>query len=257
MMTICIAAVAKENDKEYIVFTTDHMVTTNMGQFEHSILKYSKLNKNTIAMLAGQALLFDDLIKLDDYNINYEEMKLKIFDNFKQKRKEILENEVFNSYGINQEFVVDSLKKEIPNVFVNTILTKVVEFKLNTSILLTGFRDSEAQITNIEESGIIDFRSMNFHAIGSGAVQAANTLLFQKHSKTNPVLTTIYNVFKAKKNAEAGGGVGKETEILVLTEDGIQELSDGDLGVLTKIYMEELQYGKNDKRLSEIKVEVC
>jgi hypothetical protein len=70
-MTICIAAIAKENDREYIIFSTDHMVTTNLGQFEHSIVKYSKLNKNTVAMLAGQALLFDDLVKLNDEDINY------------------------------------------------------------------------------------------------------------------------------------------------------------------------------------------
>ena len=71
-MTICIAAIATENDSEYIVFSTDHMVTTYMGQFEHSILKYVELNKNTVAMLAGQVLLFDDLVKLSDGNNNYE-----------------------------------------------------------------------------------------------------------------------------------------------------------------------------------------
>ncbi|KAF5412187.1 MAG: hypothetical protein C5S47_02030 [Candidatus Methanogasteraceae archaeon] len=72
-MTICIAAIAKENDSEYIVFSTDHMVTTYMGQFEHSILKYVELNQNTVAMLAGQVLLFDDLIKLSGSNDSYQE----------------------------------------------------------------------------------------------------------------------------------------------------------------------------------------
>ena len=43
-------------------------------------------------------------------------------------------------------------------------------------------------------------------------------------------------MFKAKKNAEASEGVGKETELLVLTEDGIQQLSNDDLSVLTTIY---------------------
>lgn len=52
-MTICIVAITIEDNSEHIVFSTDHMVTTYMGQFKHSILKYSKLNKNTVAMLAG------------------------------------------------------------------------------------------------------------------------------------------------------------------------------------------------------------
>lgn len=251
-MTICIAAIAKENDNEHIVFATDHMITTNMGQFEHSIVKYSELNKNTVAMLAGQALLFDDIVKINDDIIGYEEIKKQLFDNFKEKRKEIIENEIFDVFGIDQQFFVDSLQKQIPNGFISFILTKVSELRLKTKILLVGFVDSLAQITDIDEMGITDFRSMNFHAIGSGATQAVNTLLFQKHSKTDPLLITIYNVYKAKRNAEVSGGVGKETDLLVLGDDGVQQLSDDDIDILNKIYMAELQYGKNNNELDKI-----
>lgn len=251
-MTICIAAIAKENDSEYVVFATDHMITTNMGQFEHSIVKYSELNKNTVAMLAGQALLFDDLVKINNDTISYEEIKKQLFDNFKEKRKGIIENEIFDVFGIDQQFFIDSLRKQIPNGFISSILTKVSELRLKTKILLVGFVDSLAQITDIDEMGITDFRSMNFHAIGSGGIQAANTLLFQKHSKTDPLLITIYNVYKAKRNAEVSGGVGKETDLLVLGGDGVQQLSDDSIGILNKIYTDELQYGKNNSELDKI-----
>ncbi len=253
-MTICIAAISKENDKEYVVFSTDHMVTTNMGQFEHSILKYSYLNKNTVAMLAGQALLFDDLVRLGNECNNYEQIKKQIFDNFRNKRKQVIENEIFNVFGINQDFFKESLQKEIPNPFINTILQKVADFNMKTQILLVGFIDSVAQITHIEESGVVEFRSMNFHCIGSGSTQAANTLLFQKHSKTSPLIPTIYSVYKAKKNAEVSEGVGKETELLVLNEDGVKKLSNDDMSRLDKIYKEELEYGKNHKELSNINI---
>lgn len=253
-MTICIAAIAKENDKEYVVFSTDHMVTTNMGQFEHSILKYSCLNKNTVAMLAGQALLFDDLIKVGEDCLNYELIKSKIFENFKKKRKEVIENEIFNVFGINQDFFKESLQKTIPNPYINTILQKVAEFKLNTQIILIGYIDSVAQITHVEENSVVEFRSMNFHCIGSGSIQAANTLLFQKHSKTNPLKPTIYSVYKAKKNAEVIAGVGKETELLVLNEEGVKKLSTEDMGILDKIYKEELGYGRNHNELNNITI---
>lgn len=95
---------------------------------------------------------------------------------------------------------------------------------------------------------------MNFHAIGSGAVQAKNTLLFQKHSKTTPLLPAIYNVYKAKRNAEVSEGVGRETEMLVLNADGVQQLSDDDLTILNKIYVQELQYGKDNTELNKISV---
>lgn len=120
---------------------------------------------------------------------------------------------------------------------------------------MVGFDNSLAQITNIEESGILDLRSMNFHAIGSGSIQAVNTLLFQKHSKNDSLMTTIYNVYKAKKNAEVSEGVGRETEILILSDNGVQQLSNENLDILNEIYYKELRYGKNNEKLRHIIIE--
>lgn len=255
-MTICIAAIAKEKDKEYVVFSTDHMITTNMGQFEHSIVKYTQINKHTIAMLAGHALLFDDLIKFDNKNAKYDDIKKQIFENFKKKRKEIIENEIYNIVGIDHQCYISSLQNQMMNPLIQSILQKVTDFKLNTTVLLTGFDNSFVQITAIEETGILDFRPMNFHAIGSGYVQAVNTLLFQKHSKTDSLLNAIYNVYKAKRNAEVIVGVGKETDISILSEKGIQQLSNEYIEVLNNIYSNEIQYGKNNENLNKIKIGV-
>ena len=109
-MTICISAIGTEDNKEFIVFATDHMITTGTGQFEHTIAKYKELNKNTIAMLSGQALIFEDLINLENRNADYNKIKEQIFQNFKNKRKEIIENEIFSIYGINQDFFRNALK---------------------------------------------------------------------------------------------------------------------------------------------------
>ncbi|MFH0848658.1 MAG: hypothetical protein V1857_04075, partial [archaeon] len=67
-MTSCIAAIGRCADIgkncEAIVFATDHMITMgNIGSFEHSIEKYRKISPNTIAMLSGEALLFDEVLK--------------------------------------------------------------------------------------------------------------------------------------------------------------------------------------------------
>lgn len=253
-MTICLAAIAKEVNEEYIVFATDHMVTTSLGQFEHSIVKYQQLNNNTVAMLAGDPLLFDDLVKLKDSKSPYEQIKLEIFENMKKKRKEIIKNEIFEMYGVNQQFFIDSLQKPVPNPYIDMILRKVSDFKLETGILLIGFNEGEAQITEINDLGIADFRVMNFHAIGSGNIQAANTLLFQKHDKCDALLPTVYNVYKAKKNAEVLQGVGKETELLILSQKGCLKIEKEDLETLRLIYAEELNVGKKHKNLNTLKI---
>ena len=77
-MTICISAVAtereNEKEKETIIFSTDHMISVgNLGQFEKEIKKYKILNKNTIAMLSGNTLLFDRILDgTDDFHDFYK-----------------------------------------------------------------------------------------------------------------------------------------------------------------------------------------
>lgn len=254
-MTICIAAIARESNEEYIVYATDHMVTTTMGEFEHSIIKYKLLNRNTVAMLAGDPLVFDELVKLKNENIGYEDIKKEIFNNFKIKRREIIKNEIFELYGINQEFFIDALQKEIPNPYINTILQNVSNFKLGSGVLLIGFNNNgEAQITEINDANMADFRVMNFHAIGSGNIQAANTLLFQKHDKANDTLSTLYNVYKAKRNAEVLEGVGVETELLILSKHDCFKINETQMKILDNIYKTELEFGKRHKDLNSINI---
>ncbi|EMR74747.1 hypothetical protein MBGDF03_01155 [Thermoplasmatales archaeon SCGC AB-540-F20] len=90
-MTICLAAIATENNMEHIVFATDHMVTTPVGSFEHPSVKYKIINDKTIAMLAGNPIIFNDLVDFTDTDILFEDMKGNIFDNYgyfgKKKRR--------------------------------------------------------------------------------------------------------------------------------------------------------------------------
>ena len=87
-MTICLAAIGSNLKEECIVFSTDHMVSTNVGQFEHSIMKYRQLNKTTVVMLAGDPLILKDLSILPKKIIEYSDVKKHIFQNFKRIREE-------------------------------------------------------------------------------------------------------------------------------------------------------------------------
>lgn len=260
-MTICLAAIGKEGSNEIIVFATDHMVTTAMGQFEHSIVKYKLLNRNTVAMLAGNPLLFNDLVKLKNKNASFDEIKNEIFENFKSKRKEIIQNQVFDAYYIDENFFKQVLSSPAPNPLVSVILGELSKLRLGTGILVIGFdKEHNARIAEINENGVADFRDLNFHAIGSGNVQASNTILFQKYDKTEDIKSTLYTVYKAKRNAEVLQGVGKETELLILRKSGCSKIDKENIITLGEIYDEELYLGKRHSKLSKLKLtggEIC
>jgi hypothetical protein len=253
-MTICIAAIGKRDDEECIVFATDHMVTLGfLGQFEHSIIKYKELNHSAVAMIAGNPLIFDDLTKISDTNSDYDTIRNELFSNFQKVRKSIIQNEVLNVFDVDFEYVKNILDKSIPNNYLEGMLLKISEYKLNTSILLAGFSGNEAMITEINEENYSEQRVINFHAIGSGHIQALNTLMFQQHDKYDNILTTIYDVYKAKKNAEVAQGVGKETELLILCKgNGCIRINLDQIKVLDGIYYSELKHGRTNKNLSKL-----
>lgn len=257
-MTICLAAIGKEDSNEFIVFATDHMVSTQLGQFEHSIVKYQKINNSTVAMLAGNPLIFNDLTSISKKEIAYSDIKKEIFQNFKKKREEKIKQRIFDIYGIEKKYFLEILKMPQLNPALQQIIKQTAELSLETGILLIGFEDDNAQITEINEAETMDFRPVNFHAIGSGNVQAANALLFQRHSKLDDLKTTLYNVYKAKRNAEVLIGVGKETDLLVLRKGSCNKVNDETMGILDAIYQEEQKLGKKHETLINLKIDkIC
>ena len=230
------------------------MITTANGEFEHPIKKYREINKNTIGMIAGDALLMDFFMDLENYNSEYKSIKESIKSKFKEKRLEIIQNTVLDTFLINVEFIRENLTEKIQNPLMGNIYQEVLGVKLNSAILLIGFDDDYGQMTEIGEEGISNFRNINFHAIGSGAQQAQNTLLFQKHSSEDNLTTTLYNVYKAKKNAEVKQGVGKETELGYLNKKGMNMLNKKNLNILDDIYLFELDCGKTHENLNNIEL---
>jgi hypothetical protein len=253
-MTICIAAIGQNAKDEVIVFATDHMVTIGeLGQFEHSILKWREIVPKTIAMLAGNPIFFDDLSRLSNNSLAFGEITHEIHQNFKKKRKDIIKNEIYEIYGVDEDFIKEALSDEIKNQHIAKMLDQISQYNLQTQILLVGFENQEAQIAVVDESNIANFRVINFNAIGSGMIQAVNTMMFQKHGKNDDVLTTLYDVYKAKRNAEVAQGVGKETDLLVLSQiNGCMRINNAQLDILAQIYDKELKMGRTHVDLQKL-----
>lgn len=253
-MTICISAICTENNEENVVFAVDHMITTGVGQFEHDICKYKLLADNTVAMLAGDALLMDFFLEDDYSGKSYSEIQSILEEKFKQKRLEKIQKEVLDVYTIDWDDVKEILKSSISNEFQTLILKSITQIDLNTAILLIGFESNKAKISQIGDGGVEIYDHIYFNTIGSGSIQAQNTLLFQNHSKQDNLKTTLYNVYKAKRNAEVMQGVGKETDIGYINENGINMLDKESIEILDEIYNVELNYGRKHQKLNDLNI---
>lgn len=251
-MTICIAALTTHENKQCIVFATDHMVSLNMhegflGGFEHTFLKYKQIDNNSVAMLAGNPLLFNDLINDIDVGVAHGDKVEMIYKNFLRKRKEVIKKEILDPHGLTKKFIIESLQEDIKNPIMGAILQKIFEFQLKTTMMVVGFEKRKGLISVIDETGFQDWTEFHFHAIGSGSLQAMNTLMFQHHSINEDLLSTVYNVYKAKRNAEVAMGVGKETELLIFEPKKLIKIEEHNLNILDEIYAAGLDFGKKIK----------
>lgn len=253
-MTICVAAIGVDSDtKEVIVFATDHMVSIgSLGQFEKTIAKYKEINTNTVAMLSGNPLIFDQILDKCCKGKHFKEIKEQIHKNMCSVKNLHIQKQILDIYKIDFDYIKEVLKGSVQNKYIDNILQSISEASLETNILVIGFEEHLAQISEIRESGMIDYRDIDFGCIGSGAVQAMNTLLFQRHSKQDTLATTLYNVYKAKRNAEVAIGVGEETDMAILSEKGITKISTKNMKILENVYEKELTHGKNHEKLKEL-----
>src|SRR5208282_4788300 len=119
-MTICIAAIGQSKDIgkdcEAIVFATDHMITIpNIGQFEHSIEKYRRIGTRIVAMLSGEALLFDSVLKGVNQNDELVTVADKIHRNMIEIRNSRIEKSVFEKFRVPPNFLGEALKLPVQN----------------------------------------------------------------------------------------------------------------------------------------------
>ena len=223
-MTICIAAICKyksNSTDEAIVFCTDHMLTIGseedeLGQFEQTIEKYQKLTDDKVCLLSGNPLLSSRLYANVNKQAQLEEIAKQVYENMVALRVEGIKRRLA-LMNLQIDDAKQLLFNEIKNPFAGDMMKFYHEYSIQTGILLLGFsNDNKAQIYQISERSYDNQRDVNFSAIGSGAMQALNTLLFQRQSKNDSLVKTIYAVYKAKRNSEVARGVGKETDLMIL-----------------------------------------
>ena len=136
-------------------------------------------------MIAGVPLFLDKLTKNLDDKKDFNEISLEIYKNFLQVRTDYLQTNVYNIIGVNREFFIERLKDETNNPIIEETWKKILEFSLETSILLIGFSEGKAMITEINEKGFFDYRQLNFHTIGTGLLRLRIPCYFKNIQRKN------------------------------------------------------------------------
>jgi hypothetical protein len=115
-------------------------------------------------------------------------------------------------------------KEKLPAEIFYDATLKIQQLRLDAELIIAGFIDGSVEIYHTDSNGVARAAS-DFAVIGEGEYVAASALLRREQSDLSPLLTTLYNVYEAKKLSESVGSVGQRTHLSVLSNDGTSKIT--------------------------------
>jgi 20S proteasome alpha/beta subunit len=136
----------------------------------------------------------------------------------------------------------------------------IATYRLGLSLLLAGV-DKIGHLIRIDDPGIYrSYDSLSYCCIGMGDRHADSVFAWYKYSSTFPLTEALYIGFEAKKRAEMAGGVGRSTDILLIDESSIKEISPDTIKILEEVYHDRESRSERagfDERITELKIQMC
>ena len=115
-------------------------------------------------------------------------------------------------------------------------LVALGQFHLGVDLLLAGCDGYSCHIYHLTHPGSLTaFDKLGYNAIGTGAIHAMVALHLGEQSPKASLAATLHAVYDAKLAAEVSPGVGRETEMAVLSAEGVWRCPDAFIEGLMKI----------------------
>ena len=115
--------------------------------------------------------------------------------------------------------VADYLETQPP--IYQMIVGQSAQFNLQTDLLIAGIDSAGGRTAVITHPGSLFWLDkLGYGAVGSGAIHALSTLNLGGQTRSQGLVKTMYNVFRAKKAAEVAPGVGVVTDLGIMDSKG-------------------------------------
>ncbi|MFX0172635.1 MAG: hypothetical protein ACFE9L_12005 [Candidatus Hodarchaeota archaeon] len=245
-MTICISGLCENGEK--IIIASDKMVTVgSIIEFEHDVAKFVKLTNNCVILNAGSATIQDDIIKealskikpLKKPNLN--KITEIINEGYSKVRRKKAEELYLKPKGLDFRAFYQTQRSLLPEV-VFQIMTLIDGTNLGVEYILCGFDEEGGHIHHITDPGTSEcFDSVGFCAIGTGSVNAISVFTAYNYAPKFSLSESLYLVYLAKKEAERAPGVGNDTDMVIVSKEGIKDISSDDISALENIYNTRVQ----------------
>ncbi|MGA2349973.1 MAG: hypothetical protein ABSF70_06025 [Terracidiphilus sp.] len=239
-MTICIAAIC--SDGQEIVIAADRMFTISSPlnvEFEPPISKIESMSQTCIAMGSGNSLHVAEILKrarkryAESPKLSVDVVGRAVMDDYGTLRNEVVEQQIV-APSLGPDFAAFRSKggtlpqylQPQANIYAQLFMSSQ-QFNLGVEIIVAGFDETGSHTYVISHPGqIVSFDKIGYGITGSGATHASIKLALELQHPKSTLADTLLTVYAAKRAAEVAPGVGKETELYVITSKGIWQVPD-------------------------------
>jgi hypothetical protein len=242
-VTLCLAAICIEDGEPRAVVVADRMVTyPGFIEYEHATSKIKETSQFTLAMVAGNALVGDRMVKetasaLAGTSPRLTDIAMSLSQRYEAVRAERIEHEILMPRGLNYQVFYDrhaSLNGQITLL----IDQAMMQYNPEVELLLAGVDDSGAHVFTVHNPGGPELQHdmTGFAAVGSGTIHAMQSMIGFGHSANDDFNDTVFRAYASKRRSEVAPGVGLDTDMCTVAPAGVHWLTKEEMRQLQAIY---------------------
>lgn len=257
-----LVAVLCEDGKK-IVTASDRMVSTGdmTLAFEQSRIKAFKMSDKSVVLTAG-TIHEPDLIREARSEARGTDSILELARILKNKYQEMRDlriiDYVLRPVGIRDFNEWHQKQRMFHDGIVMDVSGELSKFRLGLELLLCGVDGGGGHLFNIHDpGGYMSFDNLSYCCAGIGNRHAEAVLAWYSYSRDFPLQEALYIAYEAKRRAEMAGGVGRDTDLLSIGEEGVQRINTSTIESLEAIYADREKGARRsgfDRRISEVEV---
>jgi hypothetical protein len=265
-MTVCIAAVIPwlyhptHEIGTAVITASDRMLTAGDIQYEPAQHKVSFISTHAIIMVAGDMVIHTEALLSTQSDIQRDNFTTvrQIAENYASHIRRIRLKRASQIYlsplGLDENTFLINQKNMVPQL-VFDLSNELRGYVVNVEALVVGVDGLIGQIYQIDSEGIVTYHhDIAFAAIGTGSGHAKSVFMFAGFNKTTYYFKSLPILYEAKKRAEVAPGVGRETDFLLISRDGMSPIQPEVIDLLDNWYS--LQLNRKMEGATEIESEL-
>jgi 20S proteasome alpha/beta subunit len=223
-VTVCIAAICDFDGRPLILVASDRKVTAGDIEFEPNQSKVFRFTNSILALTAGDSQLQTEVCNLTLRRIDaaavVEDVVRFYGEEIAGYKLRQAERTVLAPFGINMQEFLDRQKDWSPE-FRDDITLRIRSVKAGVATIITGVDRFGPHIYIVDGFGnVVCNDAVGFAAIGDGKWHAESQFMFARYVPRMPIHEALLLTYSAKKRAEVAPGVGKDTDVFIVLENG-------------------------------------